>query len=496
MKVIERRIRIAISGTAEEQEKLKQLEKQEKLVWAKKVGIASHKLYLKMNFGSRLLQLEAEEILIQQLAVSPFKKWLKLSDKQKQNHWFTKHVWEPESKEEFEALMEKTKANSRFGRLVIVFEKWLEMTPAFVDALKLSLAVVLSAKVKDDVPLWLDLVGVSGAGKTKLLTSLAEIDCVVLKSRITPAALVSGDGRLKKDPSLLPKLRGKCLIWKDFTEVLNMKQDEKSKIYDILRGAYDGILSADFGTGVFRNYKDIYFSMIAGVTNAAYLDDTAALGERRIKYKLPKTELHTQKTKMRKALSTSEFSEEGVIELQAACVKFMDGCSVLTLPTLPKSIKERLISFALTVGILRTHVDREKYDSLHRITLNPESEEAMRLVKQLKKLGQMLSIIMDEKEITEEIFDLLLKVGFSTPHPHRVNVFEAMHSMDGEGMTKQTIMEKTGIASTTLNRTLDDMKAIGIVKREKGGRRKGAVGGQTPDRWCLADEIKKLWSEV
>ncbi len=405
-------------------------------------------------------------------------------------------IYEPESKKEYEALVKQAETESRFRRLVGVFKKCLEMTPAYIDALKLCLAVVLSAKFRDDAPLWLDLVGTPGAGKTKLLTSLAGIDYVVFKSRITPAALVSGDRRVKSDPSLLPKLKDKCLIWKDFTEILGMKVDDKAKIYSTLRGAYDGRLDVDYGTGVIRRYTGLYFSMIAGVTSDTHLDDTASLGERRLKFKLPKTEIHTEKAKIRKALFTSESSEEETKELQTACTEFLRECNAESLPPLPNQIESRLISYAMVVGRLRTTVNREKYDSMHRITLKPEPEEAMRLAKQLKKLGQMIAIIMDEGEVTEDIFDLILDVGFSTPHPDRTSTFQAVNSVNGEMITKQSIAEKTGIASTTLSRTLDDMEAIGIVKRERGEKPKGIYGGRTGDKWCLTNEIKSLWEEV
>jgi hypothetical protein len=486
----ERQIKIAVMGTDEERKKLAQQQQKEKLNWAQEVGVASHQTFLKMNPEARMLQLEAEEILIQQKPENPLKKWMKRSAKQKENHWFTKHVHEPETKEEFEALMEDT----RFGQLVKAFKKQLKMTEPYVDALKLSLAVILSTKFKDDTPLWLDIVGSPGTGKTVLLRSLAAISYTVFKSRITPAALVSGDVRRKIDPSLLPKLKGKCLIWKDFTEVLNMKAEEKSKIYDTLRGAYDGTVNVDYGTGASRNYTDVYFAMIAGVTNDTYLDDIAALGERRLKFKLPPEDTSTQKAKMEKAFDASESSGEGAQELQQACTAFVEACDILTLPFVSKRIKQRLISFALVIASLRAQVHREKYDTLHSILLKPEAEQPMRLAKQLKKLAQMVAIVMDEPKVTEEIFDLMLKVGLSTPHPHRVQTFHLVNSMNGEMITKDDIIEKTNISRTTLSRTLYDMEAIGIVRREKGGGIKD--GGRKPDKWKLAKEIRELWSEV
>lgn len=203
------------------------------------------------------------------------------------------------------------------------FRKHLVMTEGLVDALKIIYAVVLSTYYRDDVPLWMDVVAPPSAGKTMLLSCVKDVSCVLFKSRITPAAFVSGDRSVKKDPSILGKLNNCCLVWKDFTEFLSMHFEDKERIYAAMRGAYDGHSHTDFGNGVVRDYPDIYFTMLTGVTPNIYLDSSVSLGERRLKFKLPRTAAEDEKQKIRRIISKQQESSEVSAKLKAVSTWFI-----------------------------------------------------------------------------------------------------------------------------------------------------------------------------
>jgi len=482
---ISERIDIALRSSPEECDELKRIEQAEKLEWAQQIGIVSHKTYLKMDFEEQLTQLEAEEILIRQLSESPFKRWLKLSAKEKSNHWFTKHVHEPESKEKYMRYVKQ----SRFGKLVTIFEKELLMTPDLIDCLKIIFATVLSAEIRDDTPLWIDIVGSPGSAKTRMLSCVQHEEKVNYFSRITPATLVSGV-RTKTDPSIMPLLTGKCLVWKDFTEILALHADDREKMYACLRGAYDGTVHVKFANGVERTYRDVYFSMLTGVTNNIYLDTSVSLGERRLKYKLPPTDIETEKDKIRKAMMQTPDSQE-LQEASEDFLKFLRE-QIDTLPTVPAEIFERIVSFAMLISRLRTIVNREKYDIEHSTRIEPEPEVGARLAKQLKKLAQLLAIVEEKKVVDEEIYQIIQKVGFSSPHPRVVKIFLALNS---KTLTKAELCEKTKLPDTTIRRTLKDLAECKIVEIEKSSKPTGQRGGKNPAKYSLSGECLKLWRE-
>jgi hypothetical protein len=140
-----------------------------------------------------------------------------------------------------------------FDDVVTAFRKRLLIDDEFVSAIKFCMAVAFSNDVKS-TPVWAYLMGPAGIGKTELLTSMIGSSRAVFRSTVTPKCLVSGfRGEGDKDPSLIPKLKGKTLVAKDFTEVLNLPEIQQKEIYSTLRGAFDGYVDKTFDNGGNRN---------------------------------------------------------------------------------------------------------------------------------------------------------------------------------------------------------------------------------------------------
>ena len=149
-----------------------------------------------------------------------------------------------------------------------------------------------------------------------------------MTSSLTPRALVSGaNDRDGVDPSLLPKLNMKTLCIKDFTVILGKKEADKEEIFSILRDAYDGSTSKDFGNGLRRYYK-VHFSVLAGVTPVIYNSAVmqAGLGERFLKYYIGDAIDHPSEMDiMRKAINnvSHEFDMRG--EMSRIIYEFVDS---------------------------------------------------------------------------------------------------------------------------------------------------------------------------
>src|SRR5262249_23758004 len=133
------------------------------------------------------------------------------------------------------------------------------------DVVDVTLAVPAGNKLLKTDSLWLFLKGPPGSGKTEMMNALKGLpEWAMLVSNLTPAALISGFGDPTKDrtgQSLLPQLDGKTLIVKDFTTILSMNPTARDEIFGILRDAYDGHASKNFGTG--RREYDSRFNLLA-----------------------------------------------------------------------------------------------------------------------------------------------------------------------------------------------------------------------------------------
>jgi hypothetical protein len=363
------------------------------------------------------------------------------------------------------------------------------MNQSMVDGLKILFATVLSADLYGD-PLWIYIVSPPGGGKTALLGSLQKSKRVVYQSSITPHSLVSGCN-FGEDPSLLPQLRNRAFVWKDFTEILSMHPNKKEELYGVLRGAYDGSVKKDFGNGVRREYHDVYFSMLAGVTPAIHGERQAALGERFLKYCLkPDRDPSAQIKAAIKNVGSCKNKED---ELQNAAYLFLcRKIDIDRLPTCPEWIEDSVIALAQIAGTLRVQVDRNMYNE--SLKYRPEAEHATRLAAQLMKLGKMIAIVEGKKAIDVEIYNLLKQVGFDTATGFNIEIVKAIIQLK-EFATIDKIHEAARIPRTNVGRILNDLLAIGAVVRLPGEGHP-QTGNKKPDLWKLSSELQGLWAQA
>jgi len=370
------------------------------------------------------------------------------------------------------------------------FEKWVKMTDDLVAGLKIMLAVVLSTELPGD-PLWMYIIGPAGGGKTLLLTSLQDSNRTIFRSSVTPRALVSGFNS-KPDPSLLPHLDNKCLIWKDFTEVLSMHPNDKDEVFGVLRGAYDGFVQKTFGNGVNREYT-VHFSMLAGVTPAINGDNRASLGERFLKFQMLKDENIDHSEQIRAAISMVAKENEMEAELRESASTFINGrTGYAATPRVPECIKERVVALAQIIAILRASVERNQYND--KIKYRPQAEVGTRLAKQLVKLAKMLAIVEKEDAVTENIHQLIERVAFDSATGFHIEVVQAVILL-GPNATEREITALTGLPPTNTHRALEDLVLLRALKRLPGKGPSASVGHR-PALYQLTPKLKRLWEQA
>lgn len=380
-----------------------------------------------------------------------------------------------------------------FKELVKIFEKHVSMDTDMLDALKVAMAVAMSNDLTGD-PLWMYLIGPPGCGKTLLLSAMQSSARCKMVSTITPHALISGwRGSDNKDPSLIPQLKGKTFIAKDFTEILDMPPFVQDEIFGTLRGAFDGIVEKFFGNGVIRTYDDCHFSMIAGVTNAINGSSKASLGERFLKFQMKEHSDNRNSEIVHAAIAGVGREKLRETELQEATKAFLaNTTSIDSIDEPPKWVIKRLTALVQLIAILRAQVDRTNYSD--EIKYRPIPEAGTRLAKQLVKLGYMLAVVEGKKEIDEEIYSLMERVAYNTANEFHLNIINIMMELGGE-CTKTDIVTEMKLPFTTVGKRIDDLEILKAIRISEGTKQAAGRGGRPARIYEVSNKIAKLWKE-
>jgi predicted transcriptional regulator len=367
-----------------------------------------------------------------------------------------------------------------FEELIKEFQSYLYMPD--ITPIKVMLATVLANRVPGDM-VWMFIVAPPSSAKTELLTALFQSPEIVSITGLTQNTLISGFMGPAKDYSLLPKLKNKILVIKDFTGVLTMAQQARDAVFGQLRDAYDRRSEKVFGHGVHKIYKDVHFGILAGVTNTIeninIMQQT--LGERFVRYYLPvdNSEDLVMK-KMRKAFSNVSFEPEKQIRLQLAVKRFL-GTFEGTSPEISEKIETKLIFLARLVARMRGIVPRDfKGD---KILYKPQSEGPMRVGKQLLKMAVALANLEGKKEVGEAEFEIVKQIALGSCPSRVESIVKYLYEQEGKPNTYQDILKVVGFNYATIKGVMEDLLMLNIVT-EKGYSRK--------KYYTLSDETNDL----
>lgn len=349
------------------------------------------------------------------------------------------------------------------------------------DGLKLSLATAFSVNLRGDCPVWLFLVGAPGSGKTLLLGMFETSKRCIWESTLSSTALISGWGlgRNQLDPSILARINNRCLVLKDFTEVLSKGEGEREDIFGILRGGYDGRVSRPFGTGT-RTYV-CHFTFLAGVTHQIKAFSHTPLGERFLRYNI--TGIEDDDDILDTALDMQIFREERSTGLQDSVANFLlkdhDLSSERLVSLIPGWFKTRIKPLAKTIVNLRAAVTRfDRGSRMGQVAYKPVIERPNRIASQLLNLGLSLAIIQDKPVIDEDDYRLLCQVGLDTIDSYTTDIIKYMIA-NGGSIAKSEI--RTHLKIKEMQHYVQDLDLLNLIERN----------GQ--DNIHVKKVIKDLW---
>jgi hypothetical protein len=368
----------------------------------------------------------------------------------------------------------------------VVFQRWLYLPDPLIVTAALGAA---AANILPGDPVWVLLVGPPGCGKTETLAPLTHLPYVYEAATVTPAALLSGTPPKEKAKNatggLLRQIGGfGILLCKDFTSVLSMYRDARAEALAALREIHDGSWARPMGTagGTVLHWSG-KCGLLGGCTPTIDRHHAVmgTLGERFLLYRVDVADPTAQ---AKKRLAARRHGKQMRAELAEAAAGVLVPISADLAVTPPGPGEDDwLVKLAVFTAHARTPVERDGYD--RTVVVMPASEGPARIAVQLGAMRDGLAAIGAESEVQHRI---LLKMAWDAMPAARRRVLEALRNSDW--LTTSHVCDRTQIPRTTVERELEDLALIGLIRREK------ASAGETSS-WhhMLSDAATSEWPE-
>lgn len=386
----------------------------------------------------------------------------------------------------------------------------MELSKPMVQSFIFDLAVAHS-RVLPDCPLWAWKIGPAGSGKTTQVDLVAAAYPWVFSVDKFTGFLSGFSGGGKDDPSILKKCNGRIFIIKDFTPTLAQKGDLE-RIFGELRGAYDGSLRAAYRNRKDYTYNNIYFPLIACVTNAIRNVKEADMGERFVGCEINRewkglgTHLHDSADMAMDAITSSfmqsmsdstanvssTFTEQKCMTwgfLQYLQDYWTTSRRVDVVNVIATGESGFLKSLARLISVARSVVERDRDGTpMYR----PQAEVPTRLYRQLLKIATSVLMVLggDSEENRTQMRQIVYKVAMDTAFDWPL---EVICQIGLEAKSRQFITDGMQISGASVQKHLQNLRDIGVVKTSDiaTGRR-----GRKELRFSLTPVIQKCLEDV
>lgn len=344
---------------------------------------------------------------------------------------------------------------------------------------------------EENDPTWIQIIAESSGGKTELhdlFTRLQDTDANLAYklSDLTSQTFASGSINTTTETSLLYKINGKVLLFKDFTTILQKNKDSQKEILSQMREMFDGEFNKTYGTGKSIKWKGRVGCIVCLTPPAAeMLSAHAAMGERFIAYYLKQP----TDSELAKALASNEGKNIKKLKEEAALLMkefIMNMVKVIeTTPVenyrLPKELVEEinLISQFATRARSPVAVD---FRTAEPISV-PSIERFPRFAKQLTRIAKVYVIMNGGRPLTSLQKESLYKVAFDSIPRTRKAVFYVVASH--RTVSTSVVAARLGFTSTVVRGYLSQLSSLGLVMRIP----KGAKGNE--DAWKLVPVYEK-----
>lgn len=357
------------------------------------------------------------------------------------------------------------------SELKAIYKKWLYLEQD--DIIDVIFATCICNLVDGTAPVNLHVVGASGGGKTALVDSLSGFPKTRSFSKMTPQTFLSGWKGSKGEPSVLKQMEAagqKIMLFKEFTSVLNMRDDFCREVLGQFRELADMKVTRDTGQGADLGWEG-KIGIITCTTSFIdkFQQENNQLGERFLFYRtFTKDQRKLTRAAQRNAIILTRVQQE----LKEAACAFLTEHDKAEYPAIqmPDDILDQIASIAEVAAITRSAVARSKYDKT--LDYIPEKENATRLVQQLTNLAMGLATVQHKKSLDEGVVEIIRTVAMGSMHSIRNRIIQTMWKrqiVGDEWTLMTTVNDFCRIHGATFNRFVEDLVMLEVIDKRKTG---------------------------
>ena len=340
-----------------------------------------------------------------------------------------------------------------------------------------------------DESVWMYWIAPPASGKTLTVSPIRDHPRCMMLSTPTENALMSGytdeDG---KDPSLIPLLDGKVLIWKDFTALMDAGPRLVDKVAGEFRDCYDHYCSKASGSSGVRQYTS-RFGMIACVTDRidAFMDSHQQLGERFLSFRMNRIqESHEDRVKNLRFVTASMGQKKiWADKLQKAVHSQVDRiilkCDSMKTPAISAGALTDVETMSDLLALTRTSCG----DTASR------AELGSRIVQQLINLGHAHAIADFRDSWNETEMVLIRRILEDSLSLTRKRFIQFMFSRGPHrpAVTKRQLVDKCGTTLAEINKTIMQYLFSSVIEPVDSGMTEESWYRLTPSIYSSLSKV-------
>jgi len=329
-----------------------------------------------------------------------------------------------------------------------------------LDAIDITLVAAAVERLNGD-PLWVLIVGGSGATKTETVMPLVGCGGLVASTISSDAALLSGTPQKERKKNatggLLRALGNRgLLIIKDVTSILSLHPNMRSQIMAALREVYDGYWYRDVGSDGGRRLEWAGRIAIVGAVTTAWDQHHAAVAQMGDRFVLLRTNSaqhrHPDGAKAVRGTGGENDMREELAKLAHEAVAAVDP---EVLPELTDSEVDRIVTAADLVTRARTGVI---YDYKGDVVDAHALEMPTRFSKQL---AQVLRGAVAIGITREQAMRLAIRCARDSMPPLRLEILDDLAAHPSATTTE--VRKRIGRPRNTVDRQLQALQMLGAV---------------------------------
>lgn len=331
-----------------------------------------------------------------------------------------------------------------------------------LDVLNAVLAAAAAERLQGD-PLWLLVVGGSGASKTETVQSLSGSGAIVTSTIASEGALLSGSPKREKAKDatggLLCRLgRRGVLVIKDMTSILSMNGDSRAGVLAALREVHDQKWERNIGSDGGRSLTWTGRIVVVGAVTTAWdraRDVIASMGDRFVIVRMDSTDETGRAAAGRQARENTGSEEDMRRELAGVVVDVLTQTDTRRRLVLNANEAQRLDDAANLVTLARTAVD---YDYRGDVIDSHAPEMPTRFVKQLFQLMRGAVAIGLDRGLA---LRLVIRCARDSMPPLRLAIIDDVALWPDT--TTTDIRRRLHKPRSTVDRQLQSLQMLGVL---------------------------------